>query len=52
MHFRGPLICPYGGQDYIYGLVSHGLTCGIQGMPSIYTVTRPYYDWVQLLLQS
>ncbi|KAH8306195.1 hypothetical protein KR018_003683 [Drosophila ironensis] len=48
----GPLICPYGGKDYIYGLVSHGLTCGIQGMPSIYTVTRPYYDWVQLLLQS
>ncbi|XP_017047170.1 elastase-1 isoform X2 [Drosophila ficusphila] len=48
----GPLICPYGGKDYIYGLVSHGLTCGIQGMPSIYTVTRPYYDWVQLLTQS
>ncbi|KAH8347204.1 hypothetical protein KR059_006576 [Drosophila kikkawai] len=48
----GPLICPYGGRDYIYGLVSHGLTCGIQGMPSIYTVTRPYYDWVQLLMQS
>ncbi|XP_016036024.2 elastase-1 isoform X2 [Drosophila simulans] len=48
----GPLICPYGGKDYIYGLVSHGLTCGIPGMPSIYTVTRPYYDWVQLLMQS
>ncbi|XP_068157532.1 trypsin II-P29 [Drosophila tropicalis] len=46
----GPLICPYGGKDYIYGLVSHGLTCGIKGMPSIYTVTRPYYDWVQLYI--
>lgn len=50
----GPLICQYGseGRQYIYGLVSHGLTCGIKGMPSIYTVTRPYYDWVQLLLQQ
>ncbi|XP_033240222.1 chymotrypsin-like elastase family member 2A isoform X1 [Drosophila pseudoobscura] len=48
----GPLICPYGGRDYIYGLVSHGLTCGIKGMPSIYTVTRPYHDWVQLLLHQ
>ncbi|XP_064550071.1 trypsin II-P29 [Drosophila montana] len=50
----GPLICQYGtgGREYIYGLVSHGLTCGIQGMPSIYTVTRPYYDWVQLLVQK
>lgn len=47
----GPLICRYGsaGREYIYGLVSHGLTCGIKGMPSIYTVTRPYYDWVQLV---
>ncbi|XP_034115312.1 elastase-1 isoform X1 [Drosophila nasuta] len=50
----GPLICRYGdgGGEYIYGLVSHGLTCGIKGMPSIYTVTRPYYDWVQLLVQK
>lgn len=50
----GPLICRYGsaGHEYIYGLVSHGLTCGIKGMPSIYTVTRPYYEWVQLLVQK
>ncbi|XP_032588505.1 chymotrypsin-like elastase family member 2A [Drosophila mojavensis] len=50
----GPLICPYSanGREYIYGLVSHGLTCGIPGMPSIYTVTRPYYEWVQLLIQK
>ncbi|XP_030376390.1 chymotrypsin-like elastase family member 2A [Scaptodrosophila lebanonensis] len=48
----GPLICSYGGRDYIFGLVSHGLTCGIKGMPSIYTVTRPYYDWVQFLIKT
>ncbi|XP_017844876.1 chymotrypsin-like elastase family member 1 [Drosophila busckii] len=48
----GPLICRYGseGREYIYGLVSHGLTCGLKGMPSIYTVTRAYDDWVQLFV--
>ncbi|EDV90530.1 GH14137 [Drosophila grimshawi] len=50
----GPLMCHYGLKDqlHICGLVSHGLTCGMKGMPSIYTVTKPYDDWIQLHLQK
>ncbi|XP_037945810.1 chymotrypsin-like elastase family member 1 [Teleopsis dalmanni] len=48
----GPLICNYNGRDYIYGIVSHGLTCGIVGVPSIYTVTIPYIDWIRLIVND
>ncbi|XP_061388550.1 testisin [Musca vetustissima] len=46
----GPLICKYNGVDYIYGIVSHGLTCGLSGIPSVYTVTGPYIEWIRLVI--
>ncbi|XP_058981383.1 granzyme K-like [Musca domestica] len=46
----GPLICKYDGIDYIYGIVSHGLTCGLIGIPSVYTVTGPYIEWIRLAI--
>ncbi|KNC30627.1 hypothetical protein FF38_11704 [Lucilia cuprina] len=48
----GPLICQYNGKYYIYGIVSYGLTCGIKGMPSIYTLTGPYIEWINLIINE
>ncbi|XP_065354206.1 chymotrypsin-like elastase family member 1 [Calliphora vicina] len=48
----GPLICKYNEKDYIYGIVSYGLTCGIKGMPSIYTITGPYIEWIHLIINE
>ncbi|KAM7359955.1 chymotrypsin-like elastase family member 1 isoform 1-T3 [Cochliomyia hominivorax] len=48
----GPLICKYNENDYIYGIVSHGLTCGIAGIPSIYTITGRYIEWINLVINE
>ncbi|XP_075149353.1 venom peptide isomerase heavy chain isoform X3 [Haematobia irritans] len=46
----GPLICKYDDVEYIYGIVSHGLTCGLKDIPSVYTVTGPYMEWISLVI--
>ncbi|XP_055903957.1 chymotrypsin-like elastase family member 1 [Eupeodes corollae] len=46
----GPLICSVHGRDYIFGIVSHGITCGQAGVPSIYTVTIPYKQWIDKII--
>uniref|UniRef100_A0A1I8P326 Peptidase S1 domain-containing protein n=1 Tax=Stomoxys calcitrans TaxID=35570 RepID=A0A1I8P326_STOCA len=48
----GPLICNYDDVEYIYGIVSHGLTCGLKGIPSVYTVTGPYMEWISLVIDD
>ncbi|XP_054739323.1 trypsin I-P1 isoform X1 [Anastrepha obliqua] len=48
----GPLICKFKGIPYICGIVSHGLTCGITGIPSIYTATVPYLEWISLVINE
>uniref|UniRef100_W8BMA2 Hyaluronan-binding protein 2 n=1 Tax=Ceratitis capitata TaxID=7213 RepID=W8BMA2_CERCA len=48
----GPLICKLNNTPYICGIVSHGLTCGIRGVPSIYTAIVPYLEWIKLVIND
>ncbi|XP_067628301.1 chymotrypsinogen A [Eurosta solidaginis] len=48
----GPLICKFNDTSFIVGVVSHGLTCGITGIPSIYTSIVPYLEWISLVIND
>ncbi|XP_017483553.1 PREDICTED: mite allergen Der p 3 [Rhagoletis zephyria] len=48
----GPLICKLKDSFSIVGIVSHGLTCGITGIPSIYTAIMPYLEWINLVINE
>ncbi|XP_050324234.1 trypsin I-P1 isoform X1 [Bactrocera neohumeralis] len=48
----GPLICKVNDVPYICGIVSHGLTCGVTGVPSIYTAIVPYLEWITWIIND
>uniref|UniRef100_A0A0A1WX69 Hyaluronan-binding protein 2 n=1 Tax=Zeugodacus cucurbitae TaxID=28588 RepID=A0A0A1WX69_ZEUCU len=48
----GPLICKLDDVPYICGIVSHGLTCGVTGVPSIYTAILPYLEWITWIIND
>lgn len=44
-----PLICPLIGQNNRYeqvGIVSWGLTCGLQNTPGVYVNVAMFSDWI------
>ncbi|XP_037885841.1 coagulation factor XI isoform X1 [Glossina fuscipes] len=48
----GPLICKYQGKFYVYGIISHGLSCGLMNVPAIYTIAGAYKEWINSISVS
>ncbi|KAJ2949012.1 hypothetical protein O0L34_g5951 [Tuta absoluta] len=42
----GPLVC----NSYIEGISSYGLSCGVQGMPGVYTSIGAHLKWIRRVL--
>ncbi|EMP40796.1 Complement factor I, partial [Chelonia mydas] len=43
----GPLVClDSNNRAYVWGIVSWGENCGVQGYPGVYTKVARYFDWI------
>ncbi|XP_065261249.1 complement factor I [Emys orbicularis] len=43
----GPLVCmDSNNRVYVWGIVSWGENCGVQGFPGVYTKVARYFDWI------
>merc|ERR1719461_1199385 len=43
----GPLVCEVAGERCLYGIVSWGNGCGIEGNPGVYTRVGSYIQWIE-----
>ena len=48
----GPLFVPRGNRFVHAGIVSAGLGCARQGVPSVYTRTATFFDWINSFVNS
>ncbi|XP_075785832.1 complement factor I isoform X2 [Pelodiscus sinensis] len=43
----GPLVClDSNNRAYVWGIVSWGENCGVQGYPGVYTKVASYFEWI------
>ena len=46
----GPLTCLHNGRQYLFGIASWGIGCGVARKPGVYTKASSYVDWMNMYI--